>query len=404
MLDASLLKSLLTRDFYEQYSDKLTDSLFEEEVRDLYKVIAEAHNSYTHDLTPHELLLVWKSQNPVATAAEVGDIEAVIDSVRRAEPVDPEVAADVIEQFWRRDIGKRIANIGIAMSEGDMDALQQLQSLLDKHGEHYLPDDYGEPTSDDIVELISEVSDTGRFKFNIPSLSRHVYGIGRTEFAVFFAVPETGKTAFIVSLAVGPGGFVDQGAKVLVLGNEESTKRTVIRACSAATGMTQAQIVENPELAREKFREAKQDRLLFKDVQDWDMARIEGYIAKVKPDVVVIDQADKVSVGGKFNAGHERLRSVYQQLREVAKRQNCALIGVSQASNDAQGKTRVTYDMMEGSKIGKAAEADLIIGIGKQDLEEDNYVRFLTVSKNKLSGWHGLVVVNIQPEISRYIS
>jgi hypothetical protein len=61
--------------------------------------------------------------------------------------------------------------------------------------------------------------------------------------------------------------------------------------------------------------------------------------------------------------------------------------------------------MMEGSKIGKAAEADLIIGIGKHasmDDDEPDLSRFLTVSKNKLSGWHGTIVCCIDPDISRY--
>ena len=63
---------------------------------------------------------------------------------------------------------------------------------------------------------------------------------------------------------------------------------------------------------------------------------------------------------------------------------------------------------MEGSKIGKFAEADLIVGIGKMesnDVEdtEIDYTRYLTVSKNKLSGWHGTVVCQIQTQISRYV-
>ena len=62
--------------------------------------------------------------------------------------------------------------------------------------------------------------------------------------------------------------------------------------------------------------------------------------------------------------------------------------------------------MMEGSKTGKAAEADLIIGIGKHSSQEDdepNNVRFLNISKNKLSGYHGVIACNIEPEVSRYV-
>ena len=80
---------------------------------------------------------------------------------------------------------------------------------------------------------------------------------------------------------------------------------------------------------------------------------------------------------------------------------------MSQASNDAKGRTRLSGFDMEGSKIGKMAETDLVIGIGRHeagdvDDSEPDTTRYLTVSKNKLSGWHGTVICNIQPEISRY--
>ena len=93
-------------------------------------------------------------------------------------------------------------------------------------------------------------------------------------------------------------------------------------------------------------------------------------------------------------------------MRELAKRHDCAVIGVSQASAEAEGKTRVDFSMMEGSKTGKAAEADVVLGIGKhsgtnEDGEPD-HTRFLTISKNKLSGYHGSIPVMIEPEIGRY--
>ena len=47
----------------------------------------------------------------------------------------------------------------------------------------------------------------------------------------------------------------------------------------------------------------------------------------------------------------------------------------------------------------------LIIGIGKENTEtqDDNFLRYLHVSKNKLGGSHGRATVRIEPKISRYI-
>jgi hypothetical protein len=49
---------------------------------------------------------------------------------------------------------------------------------------------------------------------------------------IAFARPETGKTAFWVSLCTGPQGFAEQGAKVHAFINEEPAIRTQMRAIS----------------------------------------------------------------------------------------------------------------------------------------------------------------------------
>ena len=63
----------------------------------------------------------------------------------------------------------------------------------------------------------------------------------------------------------------------------------------------------------------------------------------------------------------------------------------------------LTFDMMEGSKTGKAAEADLIIGIGKRDTGNPNEpMRQLNISKNKINGVHADIPCFINPQLSRY--
>jgi replicative DNA helicase len=189
------------------------------------------------------------------------------------------------------------------------------------------------------------------------------------------------------------------------LGNEESTKRTKLRAIQSYTGLNREEIEFDPVAALSRYSGIK-DSLIMKDIQEWDVQKMEAYINKMKPDLVILDQADKLAVAGQFNAGHERLRELYRRLRETAKKYDCAVIGVSQASAEAENRTRLTMTMMEGSRVGKAAEADLIIGIGKINSGEEDgpdNSRFLTVMKNKLSGFHGTIMCNIEPEISRYV-
>ena len=81
---------------------------------------------------------------------------------------------------------------------------------------------------------------------------------------------------------------------------------------------------------------------------------------------------------------------------------------MSQASNDARGKLRVSPFDMEGSKIGKFAELDLAIGIGANEQgdqpdTEPDMTRCLTIGKNKLNGWHGPIMCMLDAKVSRYV-
>ena len=64
---------------------------------------------------------------------------------------------------------------------------------------------------------------------------------------------------------------------------------------------------------------------------------------------------------------------------------------------------------LRGSKTDKAGEADLILTIGRKEVED--YTRYLHVAKNKLWGGprsqeayrHGRFELEIRPEIARYV-
>lgn len=406
-MELQILRGLLSREFYTNNKSSLSIKLFEEELKEVFQSISEGHEKYEQDLTINDVQAIWLKNNPVATRTEKETISDLLQGIGREDPLSDGVASDYLKELWKRHIGHKIANMGIELTEGVPDAMSRLTTLLENVREGVMPNDFGDATTKDIEELLRLTSDDARWKFNINTLSRHVYGIGPAEFGTIFALPETGKSAFAISIVCGPGGFCEQGAKVLYLGNEEETRRTMLRAMQAWGGMTREEIVADPRSAKNKFT-AIEDRLEMKDIQEWDLQKIESYIEHMNADVVVIDQGDKVHINGTFSASHERLRELYRSLRELAKRQQCAVITVSQASNDARGRTRLSGFDMEGSKIGKMAELDLCIGIGKHeagdvdDTDPDN-TRYLTVSKNKLSGWHGTVICNLQPAISRYV-
>ena len=139
------------------------------------------------------------------------------------------------------------------------------------------------------------------------------------------------------------------------------------------------------------------------DTVDWTIDDVNNHCEQHKPDILIIDQLDKVNVVGNFSRTDEKLRAVYTGAREIAKRHDCCVIAISQASADAHGKTSISFDMMENSKTGKAAEADIIIGIGRNsNSDAENKIRTLCISKNKINGYHGEPSCTIRRSISRY--
>ena len=399
----SILKECLNTEFFTENKGKLRSSIFDEEAKEIYETIETMHEKFDRDISPLELFTFWKSQNPTSTGSWDEQIEGVIGTISDAETLDTDIATDVIGSLWRQHVGLDIANLGIRMSEGDTSAMDTLNNLLEQVSQGYLPDDFAEDVTDDIYELLAVVSNTNRFKFNIETLSRNVYGIGRGEFGVIAAYSNVGKTALAISLCAAPGGFCQQDAKVCYIANEEVAKRTKLRAIQAYTGMTKDEIEFDPQAASARYSGIK-DRLIFADAQGWDIQMLDAYLGKQKCEVCIIDMADKIALNTQFNSGHERLRELYYRLRELAKKHDCAVIGISQASAEAEGKTRLTPTMLEGSKVGKIAECDILIGAGKANDAEnpDDPTRYLTVMKNKISGWHGTVICNLNQHTSRY--
>ena len=138
------------------------------------------------------------------------------------------------------------------------------------------------------------------------------------------------------------------------------------------------------------------------------MAWVESVCKAYKPDIVLLDMGDKFARTGGFARADEALKANAIYARQIAKAHNCAVFYMSQLSADAEGRIELNQSMMEGSRTGKAAEADLMLLIAKNPTkteagqEEDNQ-RHINVVKNKLTGWHGRVLCELEYRTARYV-
>ena len=405
-MELSLIRSLMDRSFYDDHRGaRCPDRLFSKDVRKIKQAIDAAMDRYERTVTPDEIEALFISNNPTMTTAQKQAYSSLFHKIKQEHPMGSDVAQEVLSKLFQQVVGEDIANLGFDYVNGDKYSLEPLRMLLEQYGDDFTPNLNVEWDDIDIETLLSRNDLEARWTFNIPSLTRKVEGVNAGHLIEVGARPNTGKTSFHASLIAAPGGFAHQGANCIILCNEEGYHRVGARYLTAATGMTMREIKNNPAKARELYAPVK-ERIKIKDATGRDMNWVESICKSYKPDIVLLDMGDKFAKTGGFARTDEALKANAVHARMIAKQHECAMFYMSQLSADAEGKVLLNQSMMEGSRTGKAAEADLMILIAKNPVvdgqDEEDKQRHLNVVKNKLTGWHGVVHCELEYQTARY--
>ena len=374
-------------------------SFFPKELGSLFDSLLACHEEYLRDVTPQELWAKHKDRNTVLTSAAKANLSNIIDDLENLEIPQEDLATDILMGVWRRERAKEIGEKAIEIFTGGDANFHELRDIVQRTIEVDVDrfSDNFEEVRETLEELVNDEA-SYEFEFTLAALYEILPGLGRGNLGIIFARPEVGKTAFACFVV---GEYIRQGFKVAYFGNEEPAKRTKLRIISSLLERTQDELREELEDSQEKFK-VVEDKLRVFDAVGVTMGEIDNYVETMAPDVVVIDQLDKVRIDGKFQRTDERLKEIYIQARELAKRRNCLVWAISQASADAHDKKYVSFDTMDNSKTGKAGEADLIVGIGKHGGIDEDFMRYLYLSKNKINGRHEVVACRLDAERARY--
>ena len=406
-MELSLIRSLMDKEFYDEHrGSRCPDRLFSKDVRKIKQSIDKAMDNYERTVTPAEIEALFMSNNPTLTTAQRQAYSALFNQINKEQPMGSDIAQEVLSKLFQQVIGEDIANLGFDYVNGSKSSLEPLRQMLEQYGDDFTPNLKIEWEDIDLDTIIAMTDLESQWTFNIPTLTRKVEGINAGHLIEVGARPNTGKTSFHASLVAGPNGFAWQGARVVVLCNEEGYHRVAHRYITAATGMDKHEIVKNKAHAMATFAKIRQN-IMFKDATGRDMNWVESVCKSYKPDVVILDMGDKFARTAGFSRPDEALKANAIQARQIAKQQECAVFYMSQLSAEAEGKVVLNQAMMEGSRTGKAAEADLMIMISKnptvEGQEEEDNQRHINVVKNKLSGWHGIVHTDLEYKIARYV-
>jgi hypothetical protein len=396
----------MNKDFYEEHrGSRCPDRLFSKDIRKIKQSIDSAMERYERTVTPDEIEALFMANNPTLTTAQKQAYSSLFNNIKREQPMGGDVAQEVLSKLFQKVIGEEIATLGCDYVDGMQTSLDPLRQILEQYADDFTPSAKVEWDDIELETLLARNDLEARWTFNISSLTRKVEGVNDGHLIEVGARPNTGKTSFHASLIASPGGFAHQGANCIILCNEEGYHRVGARYLTAATGMTMQEIKKNPTKARDLYAPVK-ERIKIKDATGRDMAWVESICKAYKPDIVLLDMGDKFARTGGFARPDEALKANAIHARMIAKQHECAVFYMSQLSADAEGKVLLNQSMMEGSRTGKAAEADLMVLIAKNppvdNQEEEDTQRHLNVVKNKLSGWHGVVHCELDYKTARY--
>tara|TARA_R100001594_G_scaffold25294_1_gene49557 strand:- start:19335 stop:20555 length:1221 start_codon:yes stop_codon:yes gene_type:complete len=393
-MEHSLIKSLLSKDFYDSLKGRCSNNLFTKDIKKIKQVIDDAMDSYQRDLELEEVKGLFFTSHPTLTTSQKQQFNLFFKQIETATAIGVDVADDLLSSLNRQYVGELVANLGFQYVNGDVTTLEPLKDILENHQDNFIPRIKTDFIDNTIEGLIASASSNTRWQFNIPSLFQGVNGLDNGMLFVIGARSNVGKSSFHATLCASPNGWAKQGARILILCNEEKPERIAARYMTACTGMTMNQIVKDKTEAHRLYDPIK-DKLKFLDATGKTMSWAEAVIKSYSPDIVVMDIGSKFSEEGSNTNNHEVLKANAIYARNIGKMYGCLVVYCTQLSAEAEGKIVLSQAMIEGSKTGLAGESDLMILIARNppmnDQTEDDGLRYLNIVKNKISGVHRIV-------------
>ena len=404
MMELALVKTLLSREFYDDHKGvRCPERIFSKDVRKIKQALDTAMETYDGDLSVSDLHAVFNRINASMTTATRTAYEDLFKRIEIAEPIKGEIAEDTLSQLFQQHVGDLVANLGFDFVNGTENSLEPLRKLLEEYKDDFTPNLRVEWDDHSLDTILDATALESKWKFNIPSLARRVEGISGGHLILVGARPNTGKTSFHASIVAAADGFAHQGAKITVLCNEEAYTRVAARYISASTLMTIKEVRINKALAASRYNSIKEN-IQFKDSTGKGMDWVESVVKYERPDIVILDMGDKFA-DIRSERSDITLKAAAIHARNIAKQYDCAVVWMSQLSAEAEGRADLNQAMMEGSKTGKAAEADLMVLIGKTQQaegEDEDPIRYLNIAKNKLNGYQGKITCQLDGSRSLY--
>lgn len=396
-IELKLLKLLLKKDFYTLHGESISNKILSVEVKALHKVITKLHKLSDKDVDINTIYDMYEASATVTTA-KLTLVKVIIERVKELPEIAPDTALEILEKISEKEAARLIADKALSIMQRNEDAgtLTELKEFVANIDIKQSVDDTDVPYTTNVLEVIADKTNKGAFEFSngLEFISTDVGKLSRGRLVIIFAPTNAGKSSFV---AQASGGFISNGHKVLYFANEEPADHIMLNQVRALEKRTDTEIIANPTTPT---WDSLRHNFVLIPAHGKSMPELIKYVTKYKPDIIIFDQLDNVQGSNIRDKLHETLERTYQQVRSLASTADALVIAISQASDDATGKLVLRSQMLANSKVGKAAAADLIIGIGMKNVEDE--VRGITLCKNKITGLHKTFHCILNHRVARY--
>lgn len=308
------------------------------------------------------------------------------------EHAPTDLAETIITKCIGQDYAQQIADIALQAAEGeielDLPALEELiREFCDETDRASKLDSFF--VTDDIESLVERVE--GGYEWSMEFLNRATGNARPGKLIVVAMRPNTGKTTFMAKEATHIASQMEPDECVLWFNNEEAGADVKMRIIQAATGLTVEKIRDKPAAAVKAYGKAvngDMGKIKVVDKADLSVKDVEEIVRNQNVKMIVFDQLWKVH-GFEKHAGTDtaRLGMVFQWARELAKKYECPVMTSHQVKTEGEGVEYLPPSMLYLSGTIIQGEADTIIFMGRNFDAGKEYMRYISIGKNK--GAHG---------------
>lgn len=409
-LDLILLKLFLNKETFNKYSKILNLDYYKQNNKEFFKLFLSLFKF--HEQIPESSLdgfvMFYYTLYPMVKPEERQFLDNIFEKVAVLE-VDEALAFDYLTKHHEQAVATSVAIKALEVSQGRAEMSEVLE-LLDsvQNAQEAPPEDLF--VSNDLELLVNEEVLSEGLRWRLDTMNKSVGSLRKGNFGFVFARPETGKTTFLASemTHMAEQAKVKGLGSVIYLGNEEVGSTVMLRCYQAVFGITSQELYTNLVHYKDEYTSRIGEHLKIYDNARIIKQDVENICKQYNPSLLVFDQIDKVH--WQDNERYDlKMKAIYQWARELAK-VYCPVIGICQAGGTAEGKKYLTMNDVDSSHTAKQGEADFMIGIGKTEVDGEEYLRYLSMCKNKLGKdtdcisdlRHAKLPIIIHPNIARY--